>query len=115
MSQEEPTLLVITSTERKSGMRGPEDSVRKVAETGISVEALQKSFGRFLDSLQQIFVEVDQGRVGDFLLEEVTFTAEIGADGAFKLVGTGVGVSASSGVTFTLRRQATGAGGRPEA
>jgi hypothetical protein len=48
---------------------------------------------------------VGQSKVGDFVLDEVSFSAEIGSDGEFKLVGTGIGISASSGVTFTLRRK----------
>lgn len=48
-------------------------------------------------------VAVEQTRVGDFVLEEIAFSAEIGINGEFKLLGTGVGASATSCVTFTLR------------
>jgi len=43
--------------------------------------------------------------VDDFVLDEIAFSEEIGADGEFKLVGTGVGFSANNRVTFILRRQ----------
>jgi hypothetical protein len=35
-------------------------------------------------------------------LEEVEFSAEVSADGEFKLLGTGIGVEAKGGVKFTL-------------
>ena len=103
MGQDEPTLTVVTATELK--MRSAGDPLHKLADKGIALDTLRENFQRFLSNLEQIFLEVGQGRVGDFVLEEVTFSAEIGTNGEFKLVGTGVGISASSGVTFTLRRQ----------
>ena len=50
-------------------------------------------------------VNVKVPTIGDFELDQVQFTAEITADGDFKLLGTGVGIEAKSGVTFTLRRR----------
>jgi len=103
MSQNEPTLTVITTTKPK--MRGPKDQVRKLVETGIPLDKLQQSFAHFWGSLQQIFSDMEQGRVGDFELDEIAFSVEIGADGEFKLVGAGVGISSTSSVTFTLHRR----------
>lgn len=98
------TLTIVTSTEIKSKLRKPGDPLRKLAEEGIPLDQLQQSYNRFLDSMRAIF-EQGAGRVGDFVLEEITFSAEIGANGEFKLLGTGAGISANSGVTFTLRRK----------
>ena len=103
MSQNEPTLTVVTTT--KSKMRGAEDQVRKLVEKGIPLDKLQQNFARFLGSLQQVFSDIEQGKVGDFELDEIAFSAEIGADGEFKLVGAGVGISSTSSVTFTLHRR----------
>jgi hypothetical protein len=50
---------------------------------------------------------------GAFRLAEIQFSAEIGADGDFKLLGTGVGVSAKSGITFVLRRDEPREPGNP--
>jgi len=103
MSPNEPTLTVVTTTQSK--MRGPEDQVRKLVEKGIPLDKLQQSFARFLGSLQQVFSDIEQGRVGNFELDEIAFSVEIGADGEFKLVGAGVGISSTSSVTFTLHRR----------
>jgi hypothetical protein len=100
------SIKVVTGDMRSSGMRdGSGDAmIKKVQEKSLAIDALSQSFARFLQSLQQI-ISVEQPRVGDFVLDEVTFSAEIGADGEFKLLGAGVGVSASSGISFTLRRE----------
>lgn len=99
-----PTLTVVTSQEVSSKLRKPGDPIRKLTEEGVPLDLLQESYTRFLDSMRAIF-EKGEGRVGDFRLEEITFSAEIGANGEFKLLGTGAGISANSGVTFTLRRK----------
>ena len=87
-------------------MRGAKDEARKLIEEGIPVEKLQRGFTKFMDGLAEI-VKGGYNKVGDFALDEITFSAEIGADGEFKLLGTGVGVTANSGVSFTLHRQAS--------
>lgn len=99
-----PTLTVVTSKEVQSKLRGSGDAVRKLEEEGIPLNKLQQGYSRFLESMRAIF-EKEEGRVGSFVLEEITFSAEIGASGDFKLLGTGAGISANSGVTFTLRRE----------
>lgn len=100
------SLKVVTGDIKPSALRdGSGDAmIKKVQEKALAIDALSQSFARFLQSLQQI-VSVEQPRVGDFVLDEVTFSAEIGADGEFKLLGTGVSVSANSGISFTLRRE----------
>jgi hypothetical protein len=75
----------------------------------LDVSVLRERFEDFMTKLQSI-VRTDEQRAGAFRLEEVQFTAEIGADGEFKLLGAGVGVSAKSGITFVLRRQASDSG-----
>jgi hypothetical protein len=102
MEQEESVLTVVTTS--PSSMRGKGESTRRVIEEGIPLDTLQQSFSRFLQSLRRL-IEVDNARVGDFVLDEITLSAEIGGDGEFKLLGSGVGISASSGITFTLRRR----------
>jgi hypothetical protein len=104
MEQAESKLVVVTT--KSSGMRDASDQARRLIEQGIPLDKLHHNFARFLDGLRQI-VSIEQGRVGNFVLDEITFNAEISADGEFKLVGTGVGVSATSGVSFTLRRQSS--------
>jgi hypothetical protein len=109
--QNEQALTIVTAVESKGSMRGGrEDQVRKLVDKSVPLDQLQQNFKRFLGNLEQIFLDVGQGKVGDFLLDEVTFSVEIGAEGEIKLLGTGVGVSGSSGVSFTLRRQSNDKG-----
>jgi hypothetical protein len=103
---ETTTLIVVTSSSRSTdkGMRSTQERAGRLMDKGIPVDQIHQNYARFLDSMRAIFAK-DAGRVGDFVLEEITFSAEIGANGEFKLLGTGVGVTANSGVTFTLRRK----------
>jgi hypothetical protein len=77
---------------------------RDIVEKPVETLRVRNNFHRFLQSLKSI-VDVDVPAVGQFELDEVQFSAEISANGEFKLLGTGAGVQATSGVTFTLRRK----------
>jgi hypothetical protein len=96
--------ITIVTTDAPSARRDRGDNVRRVVESTIPTDQLHANLDRFLDTLGRL-LEARRTRSGDFELDEVGFTAEIGADGSFKLLGSGVGVSASSGVTFTWRRR----------
>ena len=103
-NQEDRRITLVRATSAPTTtMRGAKEEARKLIEEGIPLDKLQKGFAQFLDSLRSI-AQIDQSQTGDFVLDQVTFSAEIGAEGEFKLLGTGVGVSTSSGVTFTLRK-----------
>ena len=108
MPEEKKELLVVTKP-RASTMRGVRDEVGKVIEEGIPLDKLQRGFASFMDSLSEI-VQAGYDKIGDYTLDEISFSAEIGAEGEFKLLGTGVGVSGSAGVTFKLHRQAASKG-----
>jgi hypothetical protein len=41
-------------------------------------------------------------------LSEIQFSAEMSAEGEFKLLGTGVGVAANAALTFVLKRKDAG-------
>ena len=57
--------------------------------------------------LEQAFaVDGLQTEVGAFELSEIQFSAELSAEGEFKLLGTGIGVAAGSALTFVLSRKA---------
>lgn len=104
------TIRVVTTAApslRGSGMRGVEEQARTLVEKAVSVEVLNRNLGTFLDSLRQL-ASIEEARVGDFVLEEIAFSAEISAEGEFKLLGTGAGISAKSGINFTLKRQPAG-------
>jgi hypothetical protein len=102
----EEAAITIVTTDAASGRRDRGDHVRRVVESTVSAERLQANLTRFVDALAGL-LEARETRSGAFELDEVGFSAEIGADGEFKLLGAGVGVSASSAVTLTWRRRAT--------
>ena len=96
--------LIVVTTEPPSGRRDRGDAVRRVVESTVSLEHLQANLERFVGTLGGLLAAGSASAAGGFELEEVGFSAEIGANGEFKLLGTGVGVTGSSAVTFTWRR-----------
>ena len=100
----EDAAITIVTTDAASGRRDRGDHVRRIVESSVSADKLEANLTRFLATLAGV-LETRATRSGDFELDEVGFSAEIGADGDFKLLGTGVGVSASSAVTLTWRRR----------
>jgi len=78
------------------------DRVRLVSRV-VDVSELREQYKKFMSNLQSI-IDVREGDVGPFQLNEIQFNAEITGNGEFKLLGTGVGVEAKSAVTFVLTR-----------
>jgi hypothetical protein len=107
-TQPAETLQLITRADENFS-RG--DRLALINQT-LDVGVLRDRFEDFMAKLQSI-VRSDEQRAGAFRLAEIQFSAEIGADGEFKLLGTGVGVSAKSGITFVLRRDEPGEPGNP--
>ncbi|MUG95770.1 hypothetical protein F7734_26805 [Scytonema sp. UIC 10036] len=95
----ERTITIVGTTSNE--LRADE---RSVTEQTLKVTDVREGFSRFLAGLKEI-ISVEVPFVGEFELDEVEFTAEISANGEFKLLGTGVGIEGKSGVTFTLRRK----------
>jgi hypothetical protein len=107
MSEQPQALKLQVVTTSPSSLRtGSGEQVRKLVEQGIAVETLNKNFARFMTGLESMLA-VEPTAAGSFELEEITFTAEISVDGEFKLLGSGVGTTATGGISFTLRRQKT--------
>jgi hypothetical protein len=87
----------------------PSDDVSRgdrfiLVSRALKVDVLKERFDDFMNKLQAIVHTADE-QAGVFQLAEIQFSAEITADGEFKLMGTGVGVEAKSGVTFVLKRR----------
>ena len=82
-------------------------SRREIVEKTVDVNQVRENFARFLQGLKSLLSDTVPS-VGAFELDEVQFNAEISANGDFKLLGTGVGLEATTGVTFTMRRKAVG-------
>jgi hypothetical protein len=100
---DKPTVTIVTA-EAPVGRRDRGDPVRRVIESSVAVDGLRDGLGRFVDVLAEL-LESRETRAGAFELDEIAFGAEIGADGEFKLLGVGAGISASSAVTLTWRRR----------
>jgi|GEM_PF-1303490 len=99
------TIVATETAQSKSLTRGGADvAIRQTVDKVLSVEALSASFNNFIDGLRKV-LNVEQASVGDLVLDEITFSVEIGANGEFKLLGTGISANAGSSLTFTLRRK----------
>jgi hypothetical protein len=89
----------------RSGTRSPADQVKRVTNQ-LSVDELREKFLEFMQSLEVAFsVPELHTSAGAFELNEIQFSAELSANGDFKLLGTGVGVSANTALTFVLSRR----------
>jgi hypothetical protein len=101
----QPKVRIITSS--PSALRTG-DQTRRIVESGVPVDTLHKNFTAFMTGLRQMLTvdsAADATSAGVFQLDEITFTAEISVEGEFKLLGSGMGATATGGISFTLRRQ----------
>lgn len=96
----EATIEVVTLEDENLSRSGRQELV----SNPMSVSNLRQQFKEFMANLQSI-IEEDVETNGAFHLSEVQFSAEITTNGEFKLMGTGIGVSGKSAVTFTLNRK----------
>ncbi|HRI57463.1 MAG TPA: hypothetical protein PK170_10245 [Anaerolineae bacterium] len=101
---DEETTITFVGVEERATSRGQSELTRVTEK--ISVDALRDQFTRFMQSLESAFA-VDQVQTahGVFHLSEIQFSAEMSAEGEFKLLGTGVGVAAGAALTFVLTRK----------
>src|SRR5438105_4356702 len=98
-----PSINIISSVLR--GGRGPDEWQREEVEKTIPLAQLKQGLDAFVQQLGNM-VAIQQGALGDFLLEEVTFTAQVSPDGQFKLLGN-QSENCAGGVQFVLRRRHT--------
>jgi hypothetical protein len=84
---------------------GVRSARRDIVERTLDVSQVRENFSRFLEGLKTLISDAVPS-VGAYELDEVQFNAEISADGEFKLLGAGVGLEATTGVSFTMRRKA---------
>jgi hypothetical protein len=100
MSPEDDMTIEIRTLGDEDLSRGSVDFVTRQ----LKVSELNDRFRQFIQGLRAI-VDLREAETGPFELVEIQFSAEISAEGEFKLVGSGVGISASSGVTFVLHKK----------
>lgn len=101
MSNNGQSIEIITR-ETKEYSRGFSDRVEVVSKK-VDVSVLRNRFREFISNLQAM-IDFDTPSNLPFELGEVQFSAEIAANGDFKLLGVGVGVEVSNAVTFVLQR-----------
>ena len=106
MSNGTTLTIIAASDQQPSGTRSSRsDKVERVSGQ-VSVDLLQRKFAEFMESIEAAFgIDEVKTQAGLFELEEIQFSAELSASGDFKLLGTGVGVSAGSALAFVLRRK----------
>jgi hypothetical protein len=92
----EDTIMVVATDEVQVRGRG-----REIQELG--VDELANNVNRFLAQMQAVLGQTPQV-VGDFQFAEFEVTAEISASGGLSLLGTGVEVGATGGLTFRFQR-----------
>jgi hypothetical protein len=80
-------------------------SKRELVERTIDVEQVRESFNRFLAGLK-VLISDSVPSMGNYELDEIEFKAEVSANGEFKLLGSGVGLEATTGVSFKMKRKA---------
>jgi hypothetical protein len=78
----------------------------KVDREAVGVDTLRDRLSEFVQAMHSVISQVE-GKVGDWSLDELEVSAEIGAKGSVNLLGTGGEVSAGGGLTLTFRRADT--------
>lgn len=105
MSMNIPEKIEIITRQDEDEVMGSRGSgVAELVTNSVDINALRDKFKQFMSSLQSI-IDVHEAGVGLFQLNEIQFNAEITAKGEFKLLGTGIGIEGSGGVTFILQRK----------
>jgi hypothetical protein len=115
MADEELAPLVILTT-MLVPMREPNEWQRQLVERDVPVSQLKEKLGVFIRQMRSIAEDAtalgrtlqgdpnDADQRGEFLLEEMTFNAEVSPEGEFKLIGTG-GQPSGGGVRFVWKRK----------
>jgi hypothetical protein len=98
--------------------RGPGEWTREVIEASVSTDQIKAGMQTLLTQMAAMF-RIDPAadpttgdtptvhdKLGAIQLEEVSFSAEIGGDGQFKLVGTN-NPAVAGGIRFTMKRKHT--------
>lgn len=103
MSEETPQKIRILARSDPNESRS--DRTTLVAAT-LDVSVLRDQFRGFMRSIESM-IDIGQETTGGFQLAEIQFSAELTGTGEFRLLGTGVGIQASSTITFVLKPRET--------
>src|SRR4051794_27985426 len=105
---DDPNIHVVTTTLK--GGRGPGEWDRELVEKPLVANKLKDNFTGFVKYLEALFADpaLSGGLLGEhFLLDEVTFVAELTPDGEFRLRGDCGG--GQGGIRVVVRRRRTNA------
>ena len=96
---------VIVFVNRQSSMQfmNEESQERRIA-TYVQVETLQTNIIHFLGKMDSV-VRSSPDTIGEFDLDRIEIHAETNGEGQVGLLGTGVSVGATAGITFVLSRR----------
>lgn len=97
--QASSTIQVVTF-ENEDLSRGPKDLIT----ASLDVARLREHLRALVGQLHEL-VEWDDRPSSGFRLEEVEFSAEITAEGEFKLVGVGTTAGVKGAIKFVLKRE----------
>lgn len=98
-------ITIVAAQDEPALTRSGRDEVSRVTER-VRVADLRLKFEEFMEGMETVFaIEEARTSSGLFEVSEVHFSAELSASGDFKLLGTGVGVSAGTTLTFVLKRR----------
>jgi hypothetical protein len=99
-----PISLVIIGRdwEVDSVSRDGSGRIRNVGVSTASAEVIGDSLASLTNAISQSFHNIKA--VGDYILDEVTVSAEISASGKIAILGTGAEVSGKGGIELKFRR-----------
>lgn len=102
MSEEMPQKIKVLARSDPNESRSDRTTL---VTSALDVGVLRDQYKGFMRGLQSI-IDVGDERAQEFQLAEIQFSAELTGTGEFRLLGTGVGLQASSAITFVLQRKA---------
>jgi hypothetical protein len=99
-SRKDGTIEMVVREDEDESRSSRVELVNKAVDVGV----LREKFKSFMSGLQSI-IELEPDDEDPFHLKQIQFSAEISAQGDFKLLGTGAGIASKSAVTFVLERK----------
>lgn len=99
MANENGNQITVVTYADEDLSRGPKDLI----SVALNVTSLHIRFREFLEDLYEI-IGKDEDSDSPFQLEEIEFSAEITAEGDFKLLGVGASASTTGAIKFVHKR-----------
>lgn len=103
MSEETPQEIKILARSDPNESRSDRTTL---VTSALDVGVLRDQFRGFMRSIEAM-IDIGDETARGFQLAEIQFSVELTATGEFRLLGTGVGLQASSTMTFVLQRKET--------